>query len=82
MFFERNIFFQNWRLEIGDSGFGKMRKVWKLVHDISGRNVAYAGKIDGSTEEERVEAWKSHFKGLLGQRAEEPTQEEFSVPYR
>ena len=51
----------------GDSGFGKMRKVWKLVHDISGRNVAYAGKIDGSSEEERVEAWENHFKGLLGQ---------------
>ena len=37
------------------------------MYDISGRNVAYAGKIDGSTEEERVEAWKAHFKGLLGQ---------------
>ena len=42
-----------------------MRKVWKLVHGISGRNQAYAGKIDGSTEEERVGAWKKHFEGLL-----------------
>lgn len=50
-----------------DTGFGKMRKVWKLVHDISGRNVAYAGKIDGTTEEEIVDAWKAHFEGLLGQ---------------
>jgi len=50
-----------------DTGFGKMRKVWKLVHGVTGRNVAYAGKIDGATEEERVGAWKSHFEGLLGQ---------------
>lgn len=44
-----------------DSGFGKMRKVWKLVHGISGRNKAYAGKIDGATEEERVKTWQGHF---------------------
>lgn len=37
-----------------DRGFGKMMKVWKLVHGISERNKAYAGKIDGATEEERV----------------------------
>ena len=49
-----------------DSGFGKMRKVWKLVHGISGRNKAYAGKIDGATEEERIKTWQGHFEGLLG----------------
>lgn len=49
-----------------DRGFGKMMKVWKLVHGISERNKAYAGKIDGATEEERVKTWQGHFEGLLG----------------
>ena len=62
--------------------------MWKLVHGISGRNQAYAGKIDGSTEEERVGAWKNHFEGLLGQpptvtqSAERPPYEENYLPYR
>ena len=42
-----------------DHTFGKMRKVWSLVHEIS-------GKIDGATEEERVKTWQNQFQNLLG----------------
>ena len=43
-----------------------MRKVWSLVHEISGKMKAYAGKIDGATEEERVKTWQNQFQNLLG----------------
>ena len=49
-----------------DHTFGKMRKVWSLVHEISGKKKAYAGKIDGATEEERVKIWQNQFQNLLG----------------
>ena len=43
-----------------------MKKVWSLVHEISGKNKAYAGKIDGATEEDRVMTWQNQFQNLLG----------------
>ena len=42
------------------------KKVWSLVHEISGKNKAYAGKIDGATEEDRVMTWQNQFQNLLG----------------
>ena len=41
-------------------------KVWRLVHDISGRNKANAGKIGGATEEEGVKTGHNHFENILG----------------
>ena len=49
-----------------DHTFGKMRKVWSLVHEISGKKKAYAVKIDGATEEERGKTWQNQFQNLLG----------------
>ena len=43
-----------------------MKKVWSLVHEVSGKNKAYAGKIDGATEEDRVRTWQNQFQDLLG----------------
>ena len=53
-----------------DHTFGKFRKVWKLVHEVTGKNKAYAGKIDGDTEEERVKTWQNQFQNLLGKPPE------------
>ena len=56
-----------------DNTFSKMKKVRSLVHEISGKNKAlkaYAGKIDGATEEDRVKTWQNQFQNLLGKPPE------------
>lgn len=50
-----------------DQGFGRLRKMWNLVHSISGKRSVNSSKIKGDTPEERVDKWKQHFKKLLGQ---------------
>ena len=50
-----------------DQGFGRLRKMWSLVHNISGKRSVNSSKIKGDTPEERVDKWKNHFKNLLGQ---------------
>ena len=47
-------------------GMGKMRKVWNLVNNVSGKKKGFAGKISGGSVQERLDSWKRHFKGLLG----------------
>ena len=39
---------------------------WKLINEISGRKSAKTGILKGSSTEERIEKWYSHFKDLLG----------------
>lgn len=39
---------------------------WKLINEISGRKSSQSAKINGKSAEERVGAWKTHFKNLLG----------------
>ena len=47
-------------------GMGKMRKVWNLVNNVSGKKKGFAGKICGGSVQERLDSWKRHFTGLLG----------------
>ncbi|CAH1266780.1 Hypp3574 [Branchiostoma lanceolatum] len=39
---------------------------WKLINDITNRKTTRKGKLEGSTQEERIENWYNHFKTLLG----------------
>ena len=43
---------------------------WKLVNEISGRNSSQTAKIRRQNAEERVKAWHTHFKNLLGRPPE------------
>ena len=45
----------------------KYREAWKTVNDISGRKKSKEGQVAGSSPEERVNTWFSHFKKLLGE---------------
>ena len=42
------------------------RKVWNVVKELSGQSHASAGRLKGSSQEERLEAWRQHFSDLLG----------------
>ena len=39
---------------------------WILVNDISGRRTTKKGQIKGNSQQERIQNWLKHFKGLLG----------------
>ena len=38
---------------------------WKVVNEITGRKRAKEGQVEGSSPEERVTTWFTHFKKLL-----------------
>ncbi|CAH3107679.1 unnamed protein product, partial [Porites lobata] len=44
----------------------KYGEAWKVVNEISGRKRAKEGQVEGSSPEERVTTWFTHFKKLLG----------------
>ena len=52
------------------------REAWKLINKVSGRRTGNMARIDGSTQEERLENWHVHFKNLLGSEAEDDNSEE------
>ena len=44
----------------------KYGEVWKAVNEITGRKRTKEGQVEGSSPEERVITWFTHFKKLLG----------------
>ena len=53
----------------------KNKESWNLVNDITGRTRSGCGLIDGGSSAERLENWKKHFSGLLGQPPQVPDSE-------
>ena len=45
----------------------KNKESWKLVNDITGRTKPSCGLVEGGSSTERLENWRKHFSGLLGQ---------------
>ena len=54
----------------------KHGKSWEIINKITGRKVSKQGMIKGSTKEERVANWFTHFKNLLGSKPDENAIEE------
>ena len=44
----------------------KPREVWRLVNEVSGRNLRTASQLEGGSPEERNDIWLNHFRTLLG----------------
>ena len=47
-------------------GAQKYGEAWKIVDEITGRKSAKEGQVEGSSPEERLITWFTHFKKLLG----------------
>ena len=47
-------------------GAQKYGEAWRVVNEITGRKKAKEGQVSGSSPEERITTWFSHFKNLLG----------------
>ena len=47
----------------GDQQYGE---AWRVVNDITGRKKSKEGQVAGTSPEERVATWFTHFKNLLG----------------
>ena len=63
----------------GDRRYGE---AWKVVNEVSGRKNAKEGQVSGSSPEERVNTWFTHFKKLLGSPPEvDDPNEEIPVIY-
>ena len=63
-------------------GEQKYGEAWKVVNEITGRKKAKEGQVTGSSPEERVTAWFTHFKKLLGSPLEvDKPDEEIPVIY-
>jgi hypothetical protein len=54
-------------------GSQKYGEAWRTVNNITGRKKAKEGQVTGSSPEERMNTWFTHFKNLLGNP---PTVEE------
>ena len=39
---------------------------WKLINEVTGRKASVQGKLEGDTQEDRVNNWYNHFSSLLG----------------
>ena len=50
----------------GASESMKYGEAWNIVNNISGRGSTKAGQIEGTTADNRVKTWFTHFKNLLG----------------
>ena len=57
----------------------KNKESWNLVNDITGRTRSSCGLIEGGSSAERLENWKKHFSGLLGQPPRVPNSD---IPIR
>ena len=57
----------------------KNKESWNLVNDITGRTRSSCGLVEGGSSAERLENWKKHFSGLLGQP---PTVPDSDIPIR
>ena len=62
-------------------GTQKYGEAWKTVNEITGRKRAKEGQVVGSSPEERVSTWFSHFKKLLDNppEAEDPDEEVLNI---
>ena len=60
----------------GMHGAQKYGEAWRVVNEITGRKKAKEGQVSGSSPEERVQTWFSHFKNLLGSPASTVDTEE------
>ena len=56
------------RMERVERAQGERRygEAWKVIHEMTGRRGAKEGQVEGNSPEERVRAWLSHFRSLLG----------------
>ena len=43
---------------------------WKIVNEISGRKSSNRGRLKATSQEDRLDKWKTHFKNLLGNAPE------------
>ena len=66
-----------------ESAYGAMQygEAWKVVNQVSGRKKAKEGQVSGSSPEERITTWSTHFQKLLGEppTVEDPDEEIPSV---
>ena len=53
----------------------KNKESWNLVNDITGRTKSSCGLVEGGSSAERLENWKKHFSGLLGQPPRVPNSD-------
>jgi hypothetical protein len=42
-------------------------EAWKVVNQVSGRKKAKEGQVSGSSPEDRLTTWFTHFQKLLGE---------------
>ena len=54
----------------------KSREVWRLVNEVSGRNLRTASQMEGGSPEERNDIWFNHFRTLLGSAPSESPDSE------
>ena len=47
-------------------GAGRYGEAWKVINEVTGRKKAKEGQVAGSSPEERVATWFTHFQKLLG----------------
>ena len=57
----------------------KNKESWNLVNEITGRTRSSCGLIEGGSSAERLENWRKHFSGLLGQP---PSVPDANIPIR
>ena len=57
----------------------KNKESWNLVNEITGRTRSGCWLVEGGSSAERVENWKKHFSGLLGQP---PAVPDANIPIR
>ena len=48
----------------GEQQYGE---AWKVVNEVTGRKKSKEGQVTGTSPEERVTTWFTHFKKLLGE---------------
>ena len=58
----------------GEQQYGE---AWRVVNEITGRKKSKEGQVTGTSPEERVTTWFTHFKKLLGDppAVEDPDEE-------
>ena len=55
-------------------------KSWKIINNISGRNISKSGILKGKSKEERVNNWYKHFSQLLGKEPVIEDEDEDILP--
>ena len=64
---EQEIYIQNKINLIHNAAVNKQAALaWKTVNEVSGRKSSNSSKLKATSQADRLEKWKDHFKGLLG----------------